>query len=415
MKAEKKILLKNTIMLYIMRFSTYFFGFISVPYQTRVLGSQAYGKVALAMALMLYFQLIIDFGFILSGTQEIAKNSDNKKEVETIYSSIQYIKLGLIFVSFIIFTTFVLIAEGYKEDYLFYFLFFLGTAVNGLLPDYVYRGKQEMSAITYRILISRTIFTASIFVLLKSPEDYLIVPIMNLIGNSVALIWSIHYLKKSYNIRLIPVELKEIKSHLVMSGSFFLSRIVGTVYNSMNLLLLNKIDPFSKGNYAVADKLFSTGQQALSPISDSVYPYMSKNKDFKLVKRILFIMMPVITISCVIFYIYAYDLMAFIFGSEYYQSGEVIRALLPAAVVTLPDYLFGFPVMTALGITKHANYSVYISASIHIIILLWALSNNVVSSVFLAKLISFTTILDLIYRVSVVKIVWNKKKKSGEI
>src|SRR5574344_270561 len=106
MKAEKKILLKNTIMLYIMRFSTYFFGFISVPYQTRVLGSQAYGKVALAMALMLYFQLIIDFGFILSGTQEIAKNSDNKKEVETIYSSIQYIKLGLIFVSFIIFTTF---------------------------------------------------------------------------------------------------------------------------------------------------------------------------------------------------------------------------------------------------------------------------------------------------------------------
>ncbi|MFM1580598.1 oligosaccharide flippase family protein [Helcococcus bovis] len=411
MKSEKKLLFKNTLMMYIMRFSTYFFGFISVPYQTRILGPDMYGKIALAMALMVYFQLIIDFGFILSGTQEVARNSDDRSELKRIYSSIQYLKFGLIMISFIVLTVFCLMVKSYRDDYLFYFLFFVGTAINGLLPDYVYRGIQEMSAVTYRIIISRTIFTALIFVFLRKPSDYMIIPVINAFGNLVAFVWSILYLKKTYNIHLVKVDYKTIKSHMLMSGSFFLSRIVGTVYTSMNLMILNYVTPISKGYYAVADKLFSTGQQALSPISDSVYPYMVKNKDFKLVNKILIILMPVIIIFCSVFYIYAEKMMVFIFGADYASSGEIIRSLLPAAVATLPDYLYGFPVMSGLNITKHANYSVYISSGIHIIILLIAFRTGNISAVFLARLISFTTIIDLIYRVIIVRICWKKYNK----
>ena len=37
-----------------------FFSFITVPYQTRVMGNEIYGKIGIATALMMYFQLFLD-------------------------------------------------------------------------------------------------------------------------------------------------------------------------------------------------------------------------------------------------------------------------------------------------------------------------------------------------------------------
>ncbi len=164
---ERKILYKNTLMLYILRFSTYFFGFITVPYQTRVLGSDIYGKVGEGMALMLYFQLLIDFGFILSATQEIAyvvaEDKNNKRKISEIYSAIQYGKFALIAIATVVLACICYFNSHYGEDPLFYFVFLIGTAVNGLVPDFVYRGMQEMGAVTMRVIISRLIFTGLIF------------------------------------------------------------------------------------------------------------------------------------------------------------------------------------------------------------------------------------------------------------
>ena len=53
-------------MLYILQFSTYFLSLVTVPYQTRVLGPVVYGYVGVALAVMAYFQLFMDFGFLLS-------------------------------------------------------------------------------------------------------------------------------------------------------------------------------------------------------------------------------------------------------------------------------------------------------------------------------------------------------------
>ena len=70
MKTNKKVLLKNTVMLYILQFSAYFFSFITTPYQTRIMGPEIYGKIGYATAMMVYFQLFLDFGFILSSTAD---------------------------------------------------------------------------------------------------------------------------------------------------------------------------------------------------------------------------------------------------------------------------------------------------------------------------------------------------------
>lgn len=412
MKKEKSLLFNNTIMLYIMRFSTYFFSFITVPYQTRILGKEMYGKISAAMALMVYFQLLIDFGFILSGTQEIAKKQDDPYELNVIYSSIQILKIGMMLISIVALSILIVISPIYGKDPVFYGLYLFGTVINGFVPDFVYRGLQQMRAVTVRLLISRAVFTVSLFIFLKTPDDYMMIPLLSALGNTVAMIWSVLYLRKHFDIHIVHVKWDSIKKHAKTSSAFFLSRIAGTVYSSLNLLILNHTSQIASGSYAVADKLLTTGQGALSPISDSIYPYMIKNKDFKLINKILKIMMPLIILFCVIIFIFANDFCAFLFGAEYYDSGQILRLLLPAAVMTLPDYLYGFPCMSALGIAQYANYSIFLSSGIHIlaIIILFATKNINANS--LAFLVSFTTLIDLGFRYISVKRQYRKLEET---
>ena len=68
-------------MLYIMNIAKMIFPLIVLPYLTRVLTVPGYGVVAYVKAIMAYMQLIVDFGFMLSGTKDIVMAGEDKDEI----------------------------------------------------------------------------------------------------------------------------------------------------------------------------------------------------------------------------------------------------------------------------------------------------------------------------------------------
>ena len=76
---QHSVLLVNTMMLYILRFSTIFLSFITQGYQSRVLGMELLGTLGAAQYTTNFFQIFIDFGFILSATAEVSRQRDDKK------------------------------------------------------------------------------------------------------------------------------------------------------------------------------------------------------------------------------------------------------------------------------------------------------------------------------------------------
>ena len=75
----KSKLLKNTIYLYLLTFSSQLLNLITIPYQTRVFGPEIYGMVGFAISIMSYIQLVLDFGFILSGTESVSSHENNRE------------------------------------------------------------------------------------------------------------------------------------------------------------------------------------------------------------------------------------------------------------------------------------------------------------------------------------------------
>ena len=102
MGSNRGVLLKNTVMLYILQFSTYLLALLVAPYETRVLGAEVYGGFLEASAsIVIYFQLVIDFGFLLSATEEVSRNREDKKKLSEILSSVTTAKLVLSAASFV--------------------------------------------------------------------------------------------------------------------------------------------------------------------------------------------------------------------------------------------------------------------------------------------------------------------------
>ena len=76
--------------------------------------------------------------------------------------------------------------------------------------------------------------------------------------------------------------------------------------------------------------------------------------------------------------------------------------MLPVGVVIFPSYVLGFPMMTAMGISKHANYSTIFGSVFHILLLAVLYFTNNINMMTLAISVSATETVILAYRMIVI-------------
>lgn len=401
--SKKGVLLKNTVMLYILTFSSYLLGFLVIPYETRVLHTEKFGLVGLAMAMMIYFQKTIDFGFILSATEEVTEKREDREALSRIFTAVTYGKLLLTAVAGVVLLILCRLVTRWTENTGFFLLYFVATAVNCLIPDYLYRGLEQMEVITLRTVLIKLFFTGMIFLTLHGPEDYCMIPILNIIGSAAALLGVWIHLSRRLGIRFGRFDWKEVWRSLRLSWTFFLSRIATTTYSAANTIVLDLISAGSAtAFYSAADKFVNVAKSLFSPISDSLYPYMTKNRDFRLVKKLLLIAEPIILLGCTAAFIWAEPLCSLFFGEEYAPTGQVLRAMLPMIAAILPNYILGFPTLSAMGMTRYANYAVIFGSLVHILNLVILFTAGWLNMVTLGALSSVAELAILVFQIVVI-------------
>ncbi len=355
---QHSVLLVNTIMLYILRFSTIFLSFITQGYQSRVLGMELLGTLGAAQYTTNFFQIFIDFGFILSATAEVSRQRDDKKALSRVLTSVVLAKTAFIAISFAV--LFLFVAPGLKDDkeVLTYVLFLVGTALNSFLPDFMYRGLEQMTTITVRAVSIRAFATAMIFLFIHAPGDYYLVPLFTALGNAGALVFVYWHLFCKIKVGFCRVTLGQVWREIRYSFQFFVSQAVTSVYSNTNGIILKAtLGGVAAGLYTNADKVISAAKNAMGPIADSLYPHMVKHKSFHLIKKALLMIYPVILLGCAGVFVLAEPLLVFWLGEEGAQVAAPLRMLIPVAVFAFPNYLLGYPTLGAMGLVHYVNIS----------------------------------------------------------
>ena len=84
-------------------------------------------------------------------------------------------------------------------------------------------------------------------------------------------------------------------------------------------------------------------------------------------KKVLMILEPIIIVFCGVMFVIAPQFCELFFGEGFAPAGSVLRVMLPTAVIILPSYICGFPMLSSMGLAKHANYSTVFGSVIHVV------------------------------------------------
>ncbi len=412
---NKKRLAVNTVMLFILTGSNMILSFVTVPYQTRVLGPSTYGILGFAFAAIVYFQLVMDFGFLVSGTAEIVKNKDNPEAISKIFESIFIAKIILFLLCSLTMLILCNTVERFSANSGVFWICLFYSFLNSIIPDFLYRGMEQMTPITIRTVLTKTIFVLGIFLFVKKESDYILVPWLYLAGSFVAVLLAYFDAFRRFHIKLTKISFRDVFERIKSSSPFFVSRIASTVSTATNTLLLGFKYPSGDivGHYTAAEKIVNVARSGATPISDSLYPYMIANKDFKLVKKVLLVFMPIIVVGSVLLFVFAEPICVFVFGDEYGFASEPLRCLVPVIVFVLPNYLFGFPIMSPLGIEKHANISVVVGAIFQIVFIVLLYVFGAFSVLSLCIVTSLTEFVVFSYRAITVFLHMKKLKRQS--
>jgi polysaccharide transporter, PST family len=252
---------------------------VSLPYLSRVLSPEKLGLGFYVQSFASFFLVLLDYGFNITATRNIAQKRDDKEGIEKIVSSTMQSKICLLTIGCVLAFLAIAILPNSKKD-LHATLVALGNvAILGLFPTWYYQGTEDLKRYSIVILLSKFMQLILIFLFVKSVDSLynwlVIISFCNFLA--LLVVWCDILLIKQLNINF------KISSNslLILKDEFgiFVSQAFTTLFTSSNIFVLGFTTNFEQaGIFGAAERLiraifsiFIPAIQVISPrISSSV-------------------------------------------------------------------------------------------------------------------------------------------------
>jgi len=352
MSVKKNFFYNSTLTL-----SQYIIGLITFPYISRVLGVSKVGVIGFVDNSSNYFVLFCTMGIGILGIREIAKFKDDKDALEKAFSSLLLLSILytiLILIAYIIAIIFVPQFAIYKD------LFLIGAAKlvsTAFLVEWFFRGTENFKYISIRNIVIKILYVASLFILVKSREDYAIYFILTTSLVVVNAIINISYSRKYVKFSLKNID---IKKYLVPSASLGIYLVLTSTYTTFNVMYLGFVSTTTEvGFYWAALKIYAIFLGIYTAFTNVMMPRMSsllaknEHQEFrqmitKSFNILLSMSLPIIIISMML----SSELIFVLSGKEYGKSVILMQIIMPLILTVGVAQILAIQVLMPLGKDK---------------------------------------------------------------
>jgi PST family polysaccharide transporter len=333
---ESKVVIDNAAALSTLQFITYILPIIILPYLFRVIGADKFGLLAFAQAFVQYFMILMDYGFNVSATKEISLCRDNLSKMSKTFSAVIMTKAVLICISLALFCGIVLSIPKFRNDWPVYLFTFAGVVGNTIFPTWFFQGTEKMKYITNLNILGGILFAGLIFIFVRGPRDYLLVPFTGCCVYLLTGIFGHMIVLRKFRLVFSFQGYKHIGKHLKSSWDIFISIAAINAYTAsrvfaVGLLTNNNIT----GYYSIAERIANACQTfPLISFSQAIFPRLShifrrnKDKAFQIMGHIQQITTTMSLISLPVIFILSPMIVGFVCGNEYGEAVLSLRLLL---------------------------------------------------------------------------------------
>lgn len=336
---DNKTLLENFLSLSFLQIAGYVFPIVTLPYLARVIGVEGFGEIAFAASIVMYFQTIADWGFNYTATRDVAKNREDIKYVSYIFTKILVARIILMIICAIIIAILIYSIPYLYERRVILWLTFLYIPGYIMFPEWFFQAMERMKYITILNVLSKLLFTALIFVIIRNKEDYIYQPVLTALGFVVSGLISLWFIFKKFRIILIPINISDVLYEIRKSANMFICLFLPNLYTNLSVILLGSFgSSVITGIYSSGKKFIDLGDQFFNVLSRTFYPFLARRID----KHDLYIKLSgfLSLISCIFLFAGADLLVTIFYTPEFSKSVNIIRimSLSPIAIFLMNTY-----------------------------------------------------------------------------
>jgi len=361
---------KSFTNLAIIQLFTYLSPLIVIPHLYKVIGVEKYGLFAFTNSFVFYFILIVDFGFQLYATKEVAANKEDKHYINKLFTAIYISKLCLLILAAVCYFILIGFIPFFSKDNIIYQFAFLQVLGFFFLPIWLFQGYENIRPLTIINAISRLLFLFATILLIRHVENYKWVQLINSLSILIYGLASFFVAKRIFNLSFVNVDKAMVNNVILKSSWYFGSRIATSLYTVSNTILLGfGSSNYDVGVYSVAERFYFAIQNLLQPVTSAIYPYISSTRDIRPIKKYLTPAILIFSLGCIIVVFFADDIFIRFIKNIDPKSITVFKVLCVVLIVTFPSIVLGYPVTAAMGHDKMANVPVFYAAAFHILVL----------------------------------------------
>ena len=349
---------RNVLSLFMLQGGAYLIPLLTLPWLSRVLGVNEFGRLGFITAFVAYFILLVDWGFSLSATKQVAIFRHDKLARSKVFWDTLFARLILALIGFLLLISLIFSIPQLSVNAPFLLLGYLAVVGSIIAPTFYFQGIERMSKMALINLLIKFLSVPCIFIFVTSDAD--IARAIGIQAGFILLAAVVNFFTLLFSDELTWVRpsCDQMIKSLKDGWPLFLSTASIGLYTNSNIVILGFVaDAAAVAYFTAAQTLIRAGQGLYGPLSQALFPRMShlfhhaKDSALILLRQLMWVQGAISALLSCFLFIAAPWLMTAFFGEQFELGISVLRWLSPLLFLIGLSNIFGIQCMVPLGYT----------------------------------------------------------------
>ncbi len=345
----------NFIMNFILTASSFIFPILTFPYVSRILMSEGTGRVAFATSVIAYFSMFASLGIPSYGIRCCAQARGNKEKLTRTVHELLALNIITTVLVYVVFFLSLITVPKFAGEKTLLIVSSISVVLNTLGVSWLYQGLEQYSYITMCNLGCKVLSVIGMFMLIKSPDDYVIYAALTMLASGGSNVLNFIRLRKF--IYLKPVGGYNIVRHLKPVLVFFATSVAISIYTNLDVVMLGFMKTDSDvGLYNASIKIKTVLTAFLTSLGGVMLPRLTacikdgnKAEFNRLISKVFSFVFVVAVPLTLFFAIFSKDTIAFLSGADYMGAIPSMTILMPTVFLISLSNTTGIQMLVPMG------------------------------------------------------------------
>lgn len=272
--------LRNLGSLIILQFGMYLLPLLLIPFLVRTLGLEVFGQWMFALAFVTVARVCVSYGFDLTATRQVASTVVSPEQRSELLADVIAVRLFVWVNSLAALVSLSYLVPQIAEIRPLLIAASFISVGEAFFPTWLFQGAEKMGIITQLRLGAKVLNLLLVVLLVESPVDVLMVPIIEAGTLILAAGLALMVANRTLGVRISMPHFKRMSAQMKDGGPIFISNLAVQFYTTLNMIVLGLIiGPIAVASYAIAEKIYSALRGLLTPLVQATFPALARMHD----------------------------------------------------------------------------------------------------------------------------------------